>query len=607
MSLSCENISFSNIKIANAKNIYYTIVNSNKYQIVSQIIDLRNKCKYLITKEGFLIPTKPSGVIYNIPIITSYDKYIKSLEDTINFINDLSKIISIQAIGFIYSTKENNNYLIEAIMIDNQISIPIKQSKYSESQLKEILPDAIIESRSLYDIIDYEIEKGKTNIIVDDRINNISKNKFDIEHYELFRFELSNYLNLYPSIKNKILKIIESRDSNKINNIKSVLFKITSDSLFNTFNEIINKEDKEILSEESISSEESILSEEKPLLQEGGAGETKMLHINEKEENIDLNYKVKNNRELCSNNKEKDECNITQHCLWIKNKCFYSVTEEKLIEYIARVADELINNELKSNELLNIEKYFVSDIVNYDDYTYRDKQKIIKSDNLNINKILSEIFGKSNIPIIGRRKIIKSSKLINDENILNPIEKIGNTYNQKIVNSNVVFRAYTNSLYWIKNHMSDLTFRNLGFYSILQTDLANIFKSYIYDWIINEQNQEYLYSIFKSILKITFENFITEYKNKLFLQKEYYYLGLVDLFILNQFHSIPIILLDQFDNVFFIIDKEIIYNNLNEKSSKEEYVLPKKYTEKNIIRIKYISNKISINITPVNLICIYEN
>ena len=602
MSLSCENISFSNIKIANAKNIYYSIVNSNKYQIVSQIIDLRNKCKYLITKEGFLIPTKPSGVINNIPIITSYDKYTKSLEDSINFINNLSKIISIQAIGFIYSSKENDNFLIEAIMIDNQISIPIKQSKYSESQLKEILPDGIIESRSLYDIIDYEIEKGKTNIIVDDRINNISKNKFDTEHYELFRFELSNYLNLYPSIKNKILKIIESRESNKINNIKSILFKITSDSVFNTFNEIINKEDKEILSDDN---NDSVDNKESISLQEGGAGETKMLHIKE-QENIDLiNYKINNNRELCSNNKEKNECNITQHCLWVKNKCFYSVTEEKIIEYIARVADELINNELKSNEILNIEKYFVSDIVNYDDYTYRDKQKIIKSDNLNINKILSEIFGKSNIPIIGRRKIIKSSKLINDENILNPIEKIGNIYNQKIVNSNIVFRAYTNSLYWIKNHMSDLTFRNLGFYSILQTDLANIFKSYIYDWIINEQNQEYLYSIFKTIIKITFENFINEYKTKLFLQKEYYYLGLVDLFILNQFHSIPIVLFDQFDNVFFIIDKEIVYNGLNEKTN--EYVLPKKYTEKNIIRIKYISNKISINITPVNLICIYEN
>ena len=612
MSLSCENISFSNIKIANAKNIYYSILNSNKYQLVSQIIDLRNKCKYLITKEGFLIPTKPSGIVNNLQIITSYDKYIKSLEDTIEFLKNLSKIISIEILGFIYSTKESNNFLIDAIIIDNQISVPIKQSKYSESELKQILPNAIIESRSLYDLIDYEIKKGQTNIIVDNRMKNISENKFDTEHYELFRFELSNYLNLYPSIKNKIIKIINSKDLNKINNTKNILFKITSDSLFNTFNDILKNENdnsNEITTlegGETINSFRGHSSDETINSFRGGAGEIKMLHIKELEENQDLlNYTVKNNRELCFNNKEKNECNINVHCLWTKNKCLYSINEIKLIEYISRVADELINNELKSNEILNIEKYFVSDIVNYDDYTYRDNQKIIKSDNLNINKILSEIFGKSNIPIIGRRKIIKSSKLINDENIINPIEKIGNTFYQKIVNSNIVFRAYTNSLYWIKNFMSDLTFRNLGYYSILQTDLSNIFKSYIYDWIINEQNQQFLYSVFKTIINIPFDNFINEYKTKLFLQKEYYYLGLIDLFILNQFHSIPIILLDQFDNIFFIIDNEIVYNNID--SSQKDYKLPKKYLDKNIIKIKYISNKISINITPVNLICIYEN
>jgi hypothetical protein len=151
--------------------------------------------------------------------------------------------------------------------------------------------------------------------------------------------------------------------------------------------------------------------------------------------------------------------------------------------------------------------------------------------------------------------------------------------------------------------MSDVTFRNLGYYSILQTDLANIFKSYIYDWIINEQNQELLYSTFKSLINLPFENFISEYKTKLFLQKEYYYLGLIDLFILNQIHSIPIILFDQYDNIFFIIDNEIIYNKFSDSS---EYKLTKKYTEKNIIKIKYISIKITINITPINLISICE-
>ena len=157
----------------------------------------------------------------------------------------------------------------------------------------------------------------------------------------------------------------------------------------------------------------------------------------------------------------------------------------------------------------------------------------------------------------------------------------------------------------MKNYLSDPTFRNLGFYSILQTDLANIFKSYIYDWINNQNNQEYLYNEFKKneIIKISFENFITEYKTKLFLQKEYYYLGLIDLFILNQYHQIPIILIDQFDKYFFIIDKQIVFNRL---TGPKDVKLDEKYFNKNNIKIKYISSKIYLNITPMNLIVINE-
>ena len=75
-------------------------------------------------------------------------------------------------------------------------------------------------TKNIYGTIGYTILKNDNhNVIVfadmHDQLldcnNNITisnwlKNKFDTEHYELFRFELSNYLNLYPSIKNKILK-----------------------------------------------------------------------------------------------------------------------------------------------------------------------------------------------------------------------------------------------------------------------------------------------------------------------------------------------------------------------------------------------------------------
>ena len=327
------------------------------------------------------------------------------------------------------------------------------------------------------------------------------------------------------------------------------------------------------------------------------------IKIRESELKLD-NYMIQNNRELCSNNRSKDECVINPHCDWLGKKCIYTISEEKLIEFISRVVDELINNELKSKEILNVEQYFVSDIVNYNNYTYREKQKIIKSDNLNINKIMTEIFGKSNIPIIGRRKIIKSSKIINDENLLNSIEKIGDIYYQKIINSNVIFRAYANSLYWIKNKMSDIMFRNLGYYSMLQTDLANIFKSYIYDWIVNVNNQELLYGVFKDIVKMEKNVFIDDYRTKLFLQKEYYYLGLVDLYILNQYHHIPIVLIDQYDNIFCVIDEKIQYKIDKDENNKIFDEILKKKDEK--IKIKYNSVKISFNTIPSNLISIYE-
>ena len=509
--------------------------------------------------------------------------------------------------GFIYISNDkisdhklSTTYQIEAIIVDTQISVPIIPITIKKEELDKLLPNNILESRSLYDIIDHEIEKGSKNIEIDKRIEDIHLNKYYNEHYELFRFELSNYLNLYQNIKNKIIKILETKDINKVYEIKKLLFKITSDTLYNNFLELIKENDKS--DNETINLTHGGHLSQSNKLTHGGHLENKIVNI--MTEKLDLtNYNIKNNRELCVNLNNKDECNINLHCTWIKNKCLFNVEETKLIEFIARITDELINNELKSKEILNIDLYFVSDIVNYDDYTYREKQKIIKSDNLNINKILSEIFGKSNIPIIGRKKLIKNSQIINDENLTNPIEKISNLFYQKIINSNVLFRAYSNALYWITNSMSSISFRNLGYYSVLQTDLANIFKSYIYDWIVNDQNQKLLYENFKDIIKISLESFINDYKIKLFLQKEYYYLGLIDLFILNQYHNIPIVLLDQYDNPFIIIDSIIVYNIFNKKNTNN---YDKKYLEKNIIKIKYICDKFSLNILPNALIVVYE-
>jgi hypothetical protein len=157
MNLSCKNISFTNIKISNAKNIYYTLLNKNII-CVNQIIDLRNKCKYLISDSGFIIPTKPSGTLYELPISNDFKKNIKPLNKTLDFLKEIAKYLNFKPYGFIYSDNKNNDYTIIAISIDQQISVPVETITISKNELKKLLPEYILESRSLYDIIDLEIE-----------------------------------------------------------------------------------------------------------------------------------------------------------------------------------------------------------------------------------------------------------------------------------------------------------------------------------------------------------------------------------------------------------------------------------------------------------------
>ena len=605
MNISCKNILLSNIKVLNAKNIYYSLLDKAPKELkpVAQIIDLRNKCKYLITKNNYLIPTKPSGTIYEIPFISHNNKLYHELKDTMQFIQLLSQYISIKPIGYIYNNKlEDNSYSINAIIIDTQIVIPIKNTNAKHDVLNSFVPNYILESRSLYDLIDEEINKGPQNYIIDKRIEYIQTSKYNAEHYELFRYEFAHYLNLNINIKNKIIHILEDQNHDRVFLIKKMLFKIISHKLYNIF--ITNYKDTNKTTNNEVNSEKTkynkIESNKNKIDKNDKV--TTFVNIIQKIPKIE-NYRVKNNRQLCKTYNE-DECLKNDHCGFYQGTCMINVTEEHIIEFISKIVDELINNELKSKEILHLENYFVSDIVNLNEFTFRENQKIIKSDNININKILGELFGKANIPIIGKRNF-KQTEIIINENLNNPIDIINNVYYQKIYNINALFRAYSNSFYWYTNNMSEIKYRNLGYYSILQTELSNIFQSYIYDWIVNENNQQLLYNNFKDIINISQENFIREYRNKLLLQKEYFYIGLVDLFILNQHHHIPIIILNQFNQIVYIIDDTIIYLNLNLSNSTHSNI-SKQYLDKTNIKIKYNALMTSINTIPQDIYSVYE-
>jgi hypothetical protein len=268
--------------------------------------------------------------------------------------------------------------------------------------------------------------------------------------------------------------------------------------------------------------------------------------------------------------------------------------------------EEFVSNELKSNELIQKDNYFVSDIVNPERFKERKNQKIIKSINFNIQKILGEIFGKNNIPQIGKNRPNRFSKSVNQDVINNPLEKTGNAYVQVVNSSNGIFRAYANCFYWLKNIYSDISYRNLGFYSPLQTDLANLFKSFIIDYLLNKKRTKKMISDIGSILKIG-ENNVDDYLDYFIKSLVPKYISIVDLYILNQLHHIPIIIYDVYDQPFLILDNGIKYLNITGKS----VTLPEKslenYIENNFqyINIKFGTINPSLTSSISNVYSLY--
>jgi hypothetical protein len=203
-------------------------------------------------------------------------------------------------------------------------------------------------------------------------------------------------------------------------------------------------------------------------------------------------YNIDNIREYCKVNKNKETCNTKTHCKWVDNSCKFKLTEKLAIDFVNKVIEEMVQNNIQFKELIQENNYFVSDIVNESEYSSRLNQKIIKSSNYNINKIMVELFGKNNIPTIGRKEFFKNNNL--DDNIIEDypelVELGKQLYQQIIPNKDSIIRAFANCFYWINNSLYDIESRNLGYFSDMQTLLSNHLKAKIIDYIINQKSEK---------------------------------------------------------------------------------------------------------------------
>ena len=239
--------SMSKYSNVNAKEATHILRNIGKnYAPRYQIIDVRNKCKYLITNDGLLIPVKPSGCPWDVQIIKSFDKYIQDLDVTYRMLMDVyqktEKKIPIKPIGVFYETKSGDELKINSVMTKTKGVVPVTPVMIKIEELKKM--KLIYEKKPLTDYIDKEIMKGTDNYQVDERMIRVSESIFEEESYQLFRLEFSNYINKEENSyqRRRLEKIMETKKITKnqrIDKIRLLIYKIIDTKLHKKYLDLV--------------------------------------------------------------------------------------------------------------------------------------------------------------------------------------------------------------------------------------------------------------------------------------------------------------------------------------------------------------------------------
>ena len=497
----------------------------------------------------------------------STNKYLNSLHDTLNYLfkiyKESNKELEYEPIGVYYesdieskdsitdnklSDSESKNsitdnklsdvtnkdkLLVTSIIIKNDNIVPVLSSLVNKKDLDDL--KLIYKKKTFIEEIDKAIKKK--NIVIDKRITDVTISKFTEESYELFRFEFSNLINSpeNSNIKKFISKIIEDSSKHILKDnsedvdivkknkilIRLLLYKIIDDSLYEQYSKKVN-------ANVSVKAPKNFVKIIKELPNLKG-------------------YQINNNRVLCADLQKE-----SYHCTKSHGTYYLGLTLEMVIRFVNMISNELVGNSVKSYEIMQVGDYNVSDIVDRNIFNKKEGQVIIKSSNSLVTKTLNELFKNDNIPIIGKRKIKKSNiniKNINDEN---PLIDMDIFYVQNIFNNDIsIYRTYVNCYYWIKNSLYDLQNRNLGYYNDIQTDLAYYFRSTIIDWIQNKKNQESIKPIIEKYIGKDINMLLGNMANTN---------SVVELYLLNKIQKIPIIVMNDDNDIIYYFDKDIFYD-----------------------------------------------
>jgi hypothetical protein len=175
-------------------------------KIKVQLIDSFNKVQYLVTNNGMMIPTIPSGLDVNTPVkkLNKENIVLNSYDNTMKFLKQNKFVVSKLIV---------KDTLITHIIMDNGRFLPIEPSTLSETNEMSIAePSSLIDYTNIDNAILDDIDK--------ELFTEIKKGNYFKESYEMFRYHFANSLveleqeqlrNKYPVeelLVNKFIKTI---------------------------------------------------------------------------------------------------------------------------------------------------------------------------------------------------------------------------------------------------------------------------------------------------------------------------------------------------------------------------------------------------------------
>ena len=578
---SCDN-SWTNgllkTNVLNCKKVI-KILENKKLKVQLQYVDERHKCRY-IKVDNMILPVNSSGIDNNYDFTNSdqikfdnYETSIKNLENIENKIN-----LDYKPVQIFYDSvksKTDNDMMVNVSSIEllNGLILPTSKSIISKKSINN--KGLVLTYQPLEETIDDVIMNAPKDDI-DTHKMNVLKHKFDTESFNMFRLELSNWLDNDKTLKEQIINIVRNKtisNEDKRIELRRILFDLIDPKLSKEYKLSINSDSKSVNKNYM-----TWITNSKPDLKK---------------------YVMTNIRELCQT-KTQSKCELNLQCAWDKSasKCKLKLEENLAIDIVNRVVEQMILDNIEFKEIIQEGDYWVSDIIDYSQFTNRENQKIVKVSSLNITKLMEEIFGKDKIPKIGKKKVRVGEEVDIDTNQPKPIE-FGNFIIQQIIsNKDSILRAWVNSYYWLLNPLYDMDSRNLGYESLIQTQITYLLKAYIIDWIqtMKVKGTKEIKAFLEKHFK-TSENFFESTLNK-YKKSGANTNGKIELYVLSHIIPKPIVIYDNFSNVIGLYlqgDVELSKENI------KEWTKPEKLANSIIIRFDYLGDK---NI-PKNIYAMY--